>query len=340
MVALGENARIAALELQPMKKLSGWQKAGLFAGIGCFSVVALAVLGLVVAVFWARSTLADAGDTAPAKVERTIPLPAASVTSNAPGAPGAPPAGAAEPLRLTIDLEEGNFTIRPGAPGSQVQVQGEFSPSLFALTEERGAEGSGSGTTIRFRSKAPAWVRMLAGIGGSNARPELTVTIPEGAPIDLDLRVAMGQSTVDLGGLSLRDLDVQLSMGEHRLDFSKPVEGELRRAHVDGNMGNISVHNLGNARTPLLEASGNMGNLTADLGGAWEPGTEADFSFSHNMGELVVRVPTGVRLQSDVRREQGQQSVQEADPVGEDQAAPHLRLRVSTSMGQSRVVRY
>jgi hypothetical protein len=146
---------------------------------------------------------------------------------------------------------------------------------------------------------------------------------------------------VDLGGLSLRELAVEMSMGEHRIDFSKPVEGEVRRARFDGNMGNMSVTNLGNARAQAVEASGSMGNLTADLGGAWQDGTEADVSFSHNMGEVVLRVPRSVRLQSDVRNGQRSENVTQSDPPVEGgPRAPHVRLRVSTTMGDSRVVRY
>ena len=67
-----------------MKKLSGWQKVGLFAGIGCFSFVALLVVGFGVAVFYAKSRLADLGDTTPTQVERTIAI-------QAPTAEAAPP---------------------------------------------------------------------------------------------------------------------------------------------------------------------------------------------------------------------------------------------------------
>lgn len=70
-----------------------------------------------------------------------------------------------------------------------------------------------------------------------------------------------------------------------------------------------------------------MGNLTADLGGAWPPGAAADLTFTQSMGELTLRVPTDVRLETDAE--------QPKDPK-----APTLRLRVSTSMGNSRVIRY
>src|SRR5688572_28360286 len=100
-----------------MKKLSGWQKAGVIAGVGCFSILGVLVIGLAVAVVWARSTLAELGDTAPTTVERTISVGPAAV----PAAPGSRPAGSASPaapaagdapLKLTIDLQEGSFTVR------------------------------------------------------------------------------------------------------------------------------------------------------------------------------------------------------------------------------------
>jgi hypothetical protein len=327
-----------------MKKLSGWQKAGVVAGVGCFSIVAIIVIGMAVAFFWARRTVAQLGDTTPTSMQRTIPL---QVQAEAPD-PGAPPGAAApvskEPLRLTIDLEEGSFTVRPGAPGGQVQVQGTYASALFELTEDHqtGADGARQ-STIRFRSKAPAWARMFSGIGGGDeGRPELTVLIPPAAPMDLTLRISMGESRIDLGGLTLGELDLNLSMGEHRVDFGQPVVGAVRRLRLDTSMGNISVENLGNARPEAVETSGSMGNLTADLGGQWVEGSDIPFTFSQSMGELTLRVPTSVRLETDFRNAEGD-AQQNRPPTTEnptDPNAPRLRLRVLTSMGDSRVIRY
>jgi hypothetical protein len=101
-----------------MRKLSGWQRVGLFAGIGCFSFVALLVVGFAIAVFYAKSTLADLGDTTPTRVERTIAIqapPAGTVPAEAPPAEGPvrKPAEAtgSEPMQLTMQLQEGSFDI-------------------------------------------------------------------------------------------------------------------------------------------------------------------------------------------------------------------------------------
>ena len=328
-----------------MKKLSGWQKAGVVAGIVCFSVVVLLVLGVAIAVFWARSTLAEFGDPNPTRVERTIALrgPAVAVPG-APGTQGVATKGN-EPLRLDIDLEEGSFTIRPGPPGGQVQVEGMYAEGLYELTESHDTDDTSRGqrTTIRFRSKAPAWARMIAGIGGggSGGRPDVTVLIPEGVPIDLSLRVSLGESRIDLGGLNLRELGLDLSMGNHQVDFRTPVVVALRRVRLNARMGNVSVDNLGNARAQAIDSSGSMGNLTADLGGAWQPGAGAELSFTHSMGELTLNVPTKVRLETDYIISQGQTTSRPAvAEETDDPKAPVLRLRVSTSMGEGRIIRY
>ena len=329
-----------------MKKLSGWQKIGLFAGIGCFSFVALLVVGFAIAVYYAKSTLAELGDTTPTRVERTVTIqaaPAEAPPAEAP-APGTKSAvaTASEPMQLNVELQEGEFTIRPGEPNGRVQVTGRFSEALYELTQRTDTQNGKPQTTIRFRSKAPAWARMLAGIGNDESnRPELTLLIPPAVPIDLSLTVSMGQSRIDLGGLTLGELGLDLSLGNHEVDFRQPVVNGVKHFRLSTRMGNVSVENLGNARAKSMDASGSMGNLTADLGGAWQPGSESELSFSQSMGEVRVNVPTKVKLEADVRDSEGKtRTVPADDDETKDPKAPVIKVRVSTSMGEGRVTRY
>ena len=326
-----------------MKKLSGWQKVGLFAGVGCFSVVALLAVGFAVAVFYAKSTLAGLGDTTPKNVERAVVIQAQRPPAEAP-APGVKPAVAAatEPMRLSLELQEGSFDIKRGQPNGRVQVEGRFSEALYELTERTATDNGKPRTTIRFRSKAPAWARMLAGIGNGNDedQPRLTLLIPPGVLIDLSLNVSMGESRIDLGGLTLSDLGLDLSMGNHEVDFREPVVAGLRNIRLNARMGNVSVENLGNSGARSVDASGSMGNVTADLGGAWQPGSESEMSFTQSMGEVRLKVPTKVRLHADVRDASGKTgTVPDADE-STDPKAPVIKVRVSTSMGEGRVTRY
>lgn len=324
-----------------MGKLSGWQKVGLFAGAGCLTIIVVLVTGMFVAVYWARSTMAELGDTAPTPVDRTIPL--VTLTPEAPD-PSAErtPAPNDGPLAVRLDLEGGRFTIEPGAAGEPLKVTGAFSPALYELTEDHQTGSGGQRrTSIRFRSKAPVWARMLSGMGNDGNQPQLTIRIPEGTPMDLDLRIAMGESRIALGRLTVRDLALELSMGEHRVDFDAPVVEGLRRLQLNAAMGNVSLSNLGNARPQRVDATGSMGNVTADLGGAWEAGTTADLSFNQSMGELQLRVPSDVHLDANVRNANGDSAATgNSEPEAAGPNAPVLRVRVSSSMGNARINRY
>lgn len=338
-----------------MARLSGWQKAGVIAGVGCFSIVAILLVGVAIAVVWARSTVAELGDSTPAAIERTIPVvPAASAAAtpapdaDAPDAPAGsvspqPGASFADASRtLDIELQEGTFTIEPGPAGGQVQVRGRFAPGLYELVENHDAAAGRS--TIRFRSKAPMWARILSGLvgddNGNDDRPELTIVIPSGTPLNLNLAVRIGESRIDLGGLALGDVDIDVSMGEHHIDFASPLVTAMRRLRVDASMGEVTIDNVGNARPRSVETSASMGSLTADLGGAWQAGSDAALSFTSSMGELTLRVPSDVRLDADIRG--GERGQQQTAPSGnpEDPNAPLLKLRVDNSMGETRVVRY
>lgn len=324
------------------KKRSGWRTAGLIAGIGCLSMLAVIVGGLIIATMWARATLRNLGDTDPRPVARRIEIPAAeAVAAPTPGAAGA---ARVAPLRLTIELQEGSFTIRPGPPGSALQIDGEYAPGLYELTQNVDTDPATGVTTarVRFHSTAPTWARFFGGIGGgSENAAELTVTIPRGTPIDLTLQMNLGRSEIDLGGLTLDELSINASMGEHRIDFREPVVEGLRELRLNTSMGNVMIENLGNARAGSITAHGSMGNVTASLGGAWPADEEASVRFEQSMGNLTVRVPSNIRLDADVRNADGRSSTAASStPQPDDPKAPTLRLRVTTSMGDARIVRY
>jgi hypothetical protein len=325
------------------KTRSGWRTFGLIAGIGCLSMIAIVVGGLVIATVWARATLKSYGDPDPRPVDRRIALPA-PVPAEADGEkPASGDAIRKVPMRLTLDLQEGDFTIKPGQPGSEIQIEGEYAPGWYELTDTRDTDPAtgASRATVRFRSKVPGWARIVGGFGAADPdRPRLTVTIPRGAPFDLTLQMNIGRSEVDLGGLTLGEVSINATMGEHRIDFHEPVAEAIRELRFNTSMGNVILENLGNARAESINAHGTMGNVTASLGGVWAPGEEADVRFEQSMGELTVRVPSNIRVDADVRSSQGESSKAPVIKQPDDPKAPALRLRVTTSMGEARVVQY
>ena len=316
----------------------GWKKIVL-AVIGvAAAMVLLLVATAAVGLVWATSTAGRLGEPTPEPVASTVAIRDVGVRA-------ASAASTEQPLRVEIELEEGEFEVRPGPPGAGVEVDGAYAKSYYELIEAHtpAGEPGGPATVIRLRPAHPFLVRLIgSALGGHDgAHNELTVTIPRDVPISLSLKLRTGESRTDLGGLTLTDLDAELSMGEHGLNFSEPLSGRPHRIRVAAGMGEIRLENFGNAGPRELDVEGRMGSLTVDLGGEWPAGAVADVSLDSAMGEFRVNVPNTVRIAPDSNASNvfGARSQPPADHDA-DAEAPVVRLNLTNTMGETRVRRY
>ena len=304
------------------------------AAVVVVSLAAMAAAGLV----WAASTVERLGEPAPEPVTRTIEIRDAAAAAATAGGPD-------RPLRVEIELEEGEFEVRAGPPGTGVRVDGTYAKAYYELTEEHTPAGApeGPATVIRLRPAHSFFVRLIgSALGGHNgAHNALTVTIPKGVPIALTLALRAGESRTDLGGLTLTDLDAELAMGEHHLDFSEPLAGRPHSVRVEGGMGEVRLEHLGNAGPRELEVSGRMGSMTVDLRGDWPGDAVADLTIDNSMGELWLGVPDTVRIASDSNVSNILGATGGIPAVNEKSGdTPLLRLHLTNSMGETRVRRY
>ena len=289
-----------------------------------------------VALVWASSTVERLGEPTPEPVARSITLPGRGADAGD---------GEGRSAHLDIHLEDGIFEVRPGPPGSDVRVDGTYARKYYDLVHDHtpAAGSTGRVVTVRLARARSLLVQLVAhAMERAPSSPnELTVTIPRDTPFSVNLTIRAGESRVDLGGLSLTDLAVDLAMGEHRLDLSEPLAVAPRSVRLDGGMGEIRFERLGNTRAAELQASGHMGSVTVDLGGAWPAGATADVTVNNLMGELRLEAPAGLRLVGFA----ADSPVPGADgPAGDgrdaDPRLPALRLHVSNTMGETRLTRY
>ena len=323
---------------------SGWKKGLLIVAVVSVSAFLFLIVGVGMVLLWAMSTADSLGEPTAEAVSRTIAIAEFAPPEASGAVVQEERSQATRPLRLTIELQDGTFEIRPGPPGSDVTVDGDYAAPYYELVEEHDTDRDGRRTTlIALRPTSNMLVRMVATLRSRGDIPnDLTVTIPKGVPIELELNLSAGETRTDLGGLTLVDLEADLSMGEHQLDFSRPLAQQLARAQVSGSMGDVNLENLGNARALEFETSSSMGNFNVDLGGAWPVETVAELVFNHSMGELRLNVPESVRIATDSESSVRFGDSGDLDVVdgGADPAAPVVRLHISTTMGETRFRRY
>lgn len=244
-----------------------------------------------------------------------------------------------EPVRLDIKLSEGRFKILPGPPGSDITVDGSYATSYYDLVEERSEGKDGKEISLHFKPKVGWFTRVIAGLTNFNDQHpnRLTIYIPPDIPIDLNLRMDSGESRVELGGLTLTDLDVDLSKGDFKLSFDEPLTAPLPRMAVAMQMGDGRISGLGNARAGDIAVDTGMGGFRVSLTGDWVANSDSKIKIDHSMGDLTLTIPVEVHIADDSSNmvifggSMGRLKDSEKHPVAADAATLHLD--VNTSMG-------
>jgi hypothetical protein len=334
----------------------GCRKAAFYTAIGCLAIP-IAIALLIGGVLLVGQRVGRNGPQHPVPSNFTVPVAAPAATpsptsagghgsTSGPATPGkdlpqiaegGAPATGVKPLHLSLDLTEGNFTIVPGPPGSDIKVDGLFDPASYELTQMTEEAGeAGREVKIGFHRKSPFFFMMLS---SSHPDNRITITLPEGVPTALDLHLARCESHVELGGLTLTNVQARLSMGDQLVNFGRPVVGRLQDVSMRLAMGDIKVRGLGNAHPENVEIHGSMGDIRVSFDGAWPAGGKIAANVRMSMGDFRVTVPSGVRLKSSSVLVMGESRTPGAREQPDDPNAPLLELQTHASMGGLEIIR-
>jgi hypothetical protein len=192
--------------------------------------------------------------------------------------------------RLILDLSMGEFEIVPVAAGESLRVESRYDTSRFRLTESFDTDADGRWTQrITFGPKR----KFL--MGQVNAGENLVrVFVPAGHRIDLEAEVSMGESRLDLSTLNLARVDLELSMGDHRIQIDQPGPSPADSFLVDSKMGQMTIRGLGWASPATASFDHSMGELDLSLDGAWQ--RDGSIDLDATMGPIRLRVPEDVDL--------------------------------------------
>jgi hypothetical protein len=112
------------------------------------------------------------------------------------------------------------------------------------------------------------------------------------SPMDLAIKAGAYQGNYDLGGLSLKSLEVKDGAAEVTLDFAHANLVEMSRLTYGTGASNVKLMNLGNANFATMDFSGGAGDYTLDFGGDLK--RDATITVHSGISHLVIVVPSGV----------------------------------------------
>jgi len=247
------------------------------------------------------------------------------------------PAGSA--VSITLRLEEGHFTVRAGPPGSGVKVEGNYDSGAYELRQEFKQDGSGGPAYfLSFRPRYSMLRRVLTegGVHLDDDDNRMTVWLPRGVPISLDLQSSKGESNLELGGLALSKAVLDVSMGEHHMTVGEVNPIEMTSLDINAGMGEVDFADLGNLRAESISIFTKMGEVDVDLGETIQRDTK--MFVRHKMGELTVGLPRDARIHANTSTFIGDGAENPSTPA-DVTTGPLLDITTKMTMGEMRFKR-
>lgn len=238
-------------------------------------------------------------------------------------------------VRVELDLNIGEFDIVAADPGEGLSIESRVDERAFRFVEEY-LDGP-DGPILRIHSFARGgMLGMVLRGAGNNPDNRVTIRLPRETPFDLIGLIGLGESRLELGGLLLRTVDLELGTGEHSVRFGEPLAAPLESIRLRKSIGDFRVSKLGNASPSFVDISQRIGETYVDLHGAWR--NDAEISLRNGIGELNVEVPRDVRVDVHGGVAIGERNIDRSQRDLPDDA-PRLDLTLAGTIGEVTVDR-
>ncbi len=137
------------------------------------------------------------------------------------------------------------------------------------------------------------------GISTGNAHNEWELGFSPDIPLDMDVKVGAGKGRMDLTGLQLTTLELDLGAGDFDVRFDEPNQARLERFALNTGASKLQVRGIGNAGPERITVQGGVGDISLDFTGDWVRSAEVDITAG--IGALTLRLPddVGVEIQVD-----------------------------------------
>lgn len=195
-----------------------------------------------------------------------------------------------EDLRVQVSYGAGTFRVRSAEQGLLYRMHLRYDEDLFEPRAEL------SGNRLRLG------VEGLDGsirIGKTHKGGEMELALGRGIPMELDLEFGAVRAEIDLGGLSLTELDLSTGASESTVDVSEPNPEAMRTASFQVGAADFTARHLGNLNARSVSVDAGIGSVALWFDGDWRQ--DADVAIQMGLGSLDLHFPEGlgVKLTKD-----------------------------------------
>jgi hypothetical protein len=171
-----------------------------------------------------------------------------------------------QPLQVDVSFAAGKFSLHSIEGPLLYEMRLRYDERSTDAIHEYDAE-SHSLTLGLNRRSANFGIGALRG-GSHDKSSELDVGLNQSVPMELMVKIAGTESTLELGGLRLTRLEIACAASGANLNFETPNRAEMETLTLQVAGAGAKIENLGNANVATVMVKGAAGGLDIDFGDA------------------------------------------------------------------------
>ncbi len=173
---------------------------------------------------------------------------------------------------------------------------------------------------------------------------KLDLRLNPNLPLSLEMELGVIKGEMDLGGLQIESLNMEIGVSEADIYFDQPNPVEMRTCRIEGGVGKLNMENLGNANFEEFTFEGGVGSYVLDFTGEYHQDAFADIQLG--IGKVTLYLPRYVGTRIKVEKSfLSSFSIDECYKKGKyyyndnwKKTPYNLDMNISTGLGKIKVI--
>ncbi|MDH3889944.1 MAG: toast rack family protein [candidate division Zixibacteria bacterium] len=190
----------------------------------------------------------------------------------------------AKKVDVVIDLAAGEFYITTKDMAQVATVEVEYDSRRIECVVEYNVHGSTGELLLE------SALRRKRNIDTEENRWE--VVLSDRYPMTLEMEVGACDAEIDLGGIPLTELMLEVGAASGEIDFSEPNPERLGEIDIEAGAASVAIMNIGNANFEQFSFEGGAGSFELDFRGDYKD--EAEISIEIGLGSAEIILPRDI----------------------------------------------
>jgi hypothetical protein len=117
-------------------------------------------------------------------------------------------------------------------------------------------------------------------------------------PTTMTMEIGVTDAEIDLGGIPLEYLEIEVGAASGDIEFSQPNPRRLREINIDAGASSIDMRRLGNANFELLTFSGGVGSYDLDFRGEYRGESSIDIDIGLGSADIILPKEVPIRVET------------------------------------------